>query len=95
MTTKTRRPKPPADFDDNPPLTKARLRKMRPASEVLPRIVEAARKAGRPPLEQPKVPVSIRLDANVLEAFKATGPGWQSRINATLAKAAPKLRAKA
>lgn len=95
MTAKTRRPKPPASYDDNPPLTKAQLRKMRPASEVVPQIVEAARKAGRPPMEQTKVPVSIRLDANVLDAFKATGPGWQGRINATLAKAAPKLRAKA
>lgn len=37
---------------------------------------------GRPPLAAPKVSTTIRLDADVLEKFRATGPGWQSRINA-------------
>jgi len=32
--------------------------------------------------------VSLRLDTAVLEAFRAEGPGWQSRINAALKKAA-------
>ena len=27
---------------------------------------------------------TIRFDEDVLEAFKATGPGWQSRMNAAL-----------
>jgi uncharacterized protein (DUF4415 family) len=31
--------------------------------------------------------VSLRLDPDVLEHFRATGPGWQSRINAALRKA--------
>lgn len=39
---------------------------------------------GRPHKEAPKVPVKIRLDADVLTALKATGPGWQTRINDTL-----------
>jgi uncharacterized protein (DUF4415 family) len=29
----------------------------------------------------------MRVDADVLAAFKATGPGWQTRINAVLRKA--------
>ncbi len=33
---------------------------------------------------QPKVPVSIRVDRDVLEWFKARGPRYQSRINAVL-----------
>lgn len=33
---------------------------------------------------QPKNPVSIRLDADVLDFFKATGKGYQTRINAVL-----------
>lgn len=28
-----------------------------------------------------KVPVTIRLDADIVDRFKATGKGWQSRIN--------------
>ncbi len=31
-----------------------------------------------------KVAVSIRLDADIVDYFKAQGPGWQSRINAQL-----------
>jgi uncharacterized protein (DUF4415 family) len=42
---------------------------------------------GRPKLESPKEQVTLRLDAKVLRAYRASGPGWQSRINATLAKA--------
>ena len=36
------------------------------------------------PAGEPKVPVSIRLDREVLEYFKAEGPGYQSRISAVL-----------
>lgn len=98
MTTikKSARPKPPADYDDTPPLTAAQLRRMRPAAQVVPEIVaEHKRRAGRPKLENAKVPVSLRLDPDVLDAYKRTGSGWQKRINETLAKGAAKLRAKA
>jgi uncharacterized protein (DUF4415 family) len=40
---------------------------------------------GRPPLAMPKRLVSLRLDADVVDGFRATGRGWQSRINAVLA----------
>lgn len=43
--------------------------------------------AGRPPLANPKQQVTLRLDPDVLEKFRATGRGWQSRINAELRKA--------
>lgn len=36
------------------------------------------------PGEDPKVPVSIRLDSEVLDFFKQGGRGYQSRINAVL-----------
>jgi len=40
---------------------------------------------GRPPLgAQPKSSVTLRLDADVLEAYRALGAGWQSQINADL-----------
>ena len=52
------------------------------------RFAEARRRRGRPPSEAPKVSTTIRLDPDVIEAFKADGPGWQSRINTALRRAA-------
>lgn len=39
---------------------------------------------GRPRAENPKVHTGLRLDAEVLDAFKAGGRGWQTRINEAL-----------
>ena len=41
---------------------------------------EFRRKRGRPPKESPKVAISLRLDPDVLEKWKAKGPGWQTRM---------------
>lgn len=38
-------------------------------------------KRGRPATGTAKEPVTIRLDADLLAAIKATGPGWQTRLN--------------
>jgi uncharacterized protein (DUF4415 family) len=38
-------------------------------------------------LETPKIEVKIRLDAKVVEHLRDTGKGWQTRVNAELAKA--------
>lgn len=42
------------------------------------------RRGGRPKSATPKVSTTIRLDADILEHFRAEGDGWQSRINAAL-----------
>ena len=57
----------------------------RPATdEELEVGLAAARRArGRPPGSN-KESTTIRLDHDVLEAFRAGGAGWQSRINAAL-----------
>jgi uncharacterized protein (DUF4415 family) len=39
---------------------------------------------GRPKAAQTKAQVTLRLDAEVLDGLRATGPGWQSRVNAAL-----------
>ncbi|OQP84208.1 hypothetical protein BTR14_20620 [Rhizobium rhizosphaerae] len=44
-------------------------------------------KRGRPPLDQPKKHINIRLDADLVDRLKADGPGWQSRANTLLRKA--------
>ena len=43
---------------------------------------------GRPPLSgKPKTAITLRLDADVVEAYRETGEGWQTRINADLRRA--------
>ena len=42
---------------------------------------------GRPPTPVPRPMLSLRVDADVLAALRATGPGWQTRINALLREA--------
>lgn len=44
-------------------------------------------KAGRPKSEAPKQQVTLRLDQDVLEKLRASGPGWQTRANEILKKA--------
>jgi uncharacterized protein (DUF4415 family) len=39
---------------------------------------------GRPKSATTKEPVKLRLDADVLAALRASGDGWQTRINDTL-----------
>jgi uncharacterized protein (DUF4415 family) len=50
------------------------------------RLGEKVVRGGRPPLDLTKRLVSLRLDQDVIDAFRASGPGWQSRINAALRK---------
>ncbi len=52
------------------------------------RIAKAKVKRGRPNAAVTKVSTTIRLDPDVIEAFKVKGPGWQSRMNDALRKAA-------
>ena len=60
---------------------------VRPATGVLTK--DGVRPVGRPPLgHTPKRQVTLRLDADLIDHFRATGPGWQSRINEVLKKAA-------
>lgn len=82
-----------AQDPDNPEITAERFARMRPAAEVLPPAPYTAltRPRGRPRADVTKVPVTIRLDRDVVEAFKATGDGWQTRMNGTLKRAGRRL----
>jgi uncharacterized protein (DUF4415 family) len=48
------------------------------------RVGDRVVRRGRPPLDAPKRLVSLRLDQDVIDRFRATGRGWQSRINTVL-----------
>jgi uncharacterized protein (DUF4415 family) len=69
------------EVSDNPEWTRKDFAKARPFSEALPDLAASIRK-GRGPNKAPtKKLVSLRLSGQVLEAYKAKGPGWQSRID--------------
>ena len=78
-------------FDrDNPEWTEEDFARARPIAEF-PELMAAFPKArGRPAgtvKADAKQPVSLRLDPDILAHFRATGRGWQSRINEALRKA--------
>ncbi len=67
-------------------LTTTDLKKFRPASEVLPPELQAKigmRRRG-PQKEATKERITIRLSSSVVADFRATGPGWQARIDGAL-----------
>jgi len=83
--------------EDNPEWTEEDFAKARPASEALPEFIgekateELMRHSrGRPRKADRKVNQTLRLDADVLEAFRREGSGWQARINEILRENMPR-----
>ena len=73
-------PEPWTDPDDAPPLTAEWFA----GADVYDGATLVRR--GRPKSAAPKRLVSLRLDPEVVERLRATGPGWQTRANAVLRK---------
>lgn len=75
---------------DAPEATDEQLAKAKPFRDVFPSLAAKMEaeiaKRGRPKSDKTKVPVTIRLDPDVVGQFKATGKGWQSRMNDALRK---------
>ena len=67
----------PEEYDELPELT----------DEMLAR--GKVNKGGRPRSENPKKLISIRLPEDVILKWRATGPGWQTRMAEKLARVAP------
>jgi uncharacterized protein (DUF4415 family) len=73
--------------DENPELTRADFAAMIPASQFFAeRGIPIPRKRGQRGNQKTptKKPVYIRLSPEVINAFRATGKGWQSRIDNVL-----------
>jgi uncharacterized protein (DUF4415 family) len=88
-----KRPDPGLIDEENPEWTEEDFARARPAREVLPPALYDALtnklRGQRGPQKAPtKVAVTLRVDRDVLERFKAKGPGWQSRMNEALGRAA-------
>lgn len=73
------------EVSDTPEITEEDLKQARPFAEVFPDLAESIHKRGVQKAPT-KVAVSIRLSREVVDHFKAGGPGWQARIDAALKK---------
>lgn len=68
-------------------LASADFARMKPASDLTPQLVErAARRRGKQKAFT-KERITIRIDADIAAHFRATGPGWQTRLNDALRNA--------
>ncbi len=65
----------PAEYQELPELTDAMLARA------------TVNKGGRPVSQNPRKLISLRLPADVIARWKATGPGWQTRMADRLSKA--------
>jgi uncharacterized protein (DUF4415 family) len=79
-------PDPDLSDPDNPEWTAEHFARAKRPEDIPALAGLLKHKGGRPPKAQPKIPVTIRLDADIVEHFKSGGQGWQSRINAMLAE---------
>ena len=64
----------PQEYDDLPELSDDMLSRAK------------LNKGGRPLSANPRKPISLRLPADVIERWRATGPGWQTRMAERLSK---------
>ncbi len=65
-------------------LTAADIKRMRPAHEVFPTSLRAKLGVRGPQRAPTKQRITIRLSPDVVEQFRATGDGWQTRVDAAL-----------
>jgi uncharacterized protein (DUF4415 family) len=72
-------------------LTAEDMRLFKPIAEVDPGMVEAMaefrRKLGRPKAETPKIHIGFRLASDVVASIKASGPGYNARVEQALREA--------
>jgi uncharacterized protein (DUF4415 family) len=74
--------------DENPEWTKQDFARARPGREVIPEIIALIQRRRGPQKRPTKRQITLRLDPDVIDHFRARGKGWQVRINAALRKAA-------
>ncbi len=75
------------DDEDNPELTEGDFARAEPFKEVFPEQYKTWKKMGRPPVEMPKVLIGFRLAADVVNGIRATGKGYNARVEKVLREA--------
>lgn len=73
--------------EDNPELTDADFARAKPFAELFPAQHAAWKKRGRPTVAEPKVHINFRLAAEVVESIRATGKGYNARVERVLREA--------
>ena len=74
-----------ANDPDAPEATDAEIAEARPFAEALPALMESIRRArARPRVPSPKQAVTLRISAETLAKFQATGDNWRTRMSAVL-----------
>ena len=77
-----------ADVLDCPEATDEELAQARPLAEAFPELHATIRRHRGPQKAPTKVKINLRVDQVVLDHYRATGEGWQVRMNEVLKKAA-------
>lgn len=77
---------------DNPEWTDEDFARAKPFREVFPEQHVAWKKRGRPPATTPKVHIGFRLAADVVDGIRATGRGYNARVEKVLREALAKGR---
>jgi uncharacterized protein (DUF4415 family) len=72
------------DDPDNPEWTEADPARARPFKEVFPEQYAAWKKMGRPPVATPKKHIGFRMAADVVDGVRATGRGYNARVEKVL-----------
>jgi uncharacterized protein (DUF4415 family) len=84
--------------EENPEWTRKEMRQARPALAMVEGVFGTAAAAtlrrgrGRPEKPDRKVNLTLRIDPDVLEAYRQEGRGWQTRINQVLREHMPDRR---
>jgi uncharacterized protein (DUF4415 family) len=74
--------------EENPEWTKEAAAAARPFAEIFPVQFSALKnRGGRPPIDQPKVHIGFRLAADVVKGVRASGPGYNARVEKVLREA--------
>ena len=76
--------------DENPAWTARETAEAKPFAEIFPVQFATWKRRGRPPAEAPKVHIGFRLAADVVARVRATGPGYNARVEKVLRDAIEK-----
>jgi uncharacterized protein (DUF4415 family) len=72
------------EVSDNPELTDEELAQAKPFAEAFPELAASIRRARGKQKGPTKEMISLRVDKDTLAAYRASGPGWQARMNEVL-----------